>query len=203
VSGDATVGSILTADPGTWSDPAATFTYTWLRCDGSGACTAIDGAVAATYALTGNDLGSSVGVEVTASGAAGSGTADSNFVGPVVLPAPPAVITPPSISGDPIVGSILTADPGTWSDPAATFTYAWLRCRGSGPCIAIDETQGSTYTLADDDLGFSMRVEVTASNAGGTATAESTPTDPVGVAHSGDPEPGDLSIGAGSYSLRR
>jgi hypothetical protein len=184
VGGEVTVGSILTADPGTWSDPAATFSDAWLRCDGSGACTAIDGAVGTTYVLTADDVGYSVGVEVTASGATGTGVSGSNLVGPVVLQAPPVVVTAPSISGDATVGSILTADPGTWSDPTATFTYAWLRCGGSGPCTAINGADGSTYTLTDDDLGSSIRVEVTASNAGGTATAESTSTDPVGPTHS-------------------
>jgi hypothetical protein len=207
ISGDATVGSTLTADPGTWSDPAATFTYAWLRCQGSGTCTAINGAVGTTYALTTDDLGSSVGVEVAASGVTGTGTADSSLVGPVVAPqGPPVVVTAPSVSGDATVGSTLTADPGTWSDPAATFTYAWLRCDSSGACTATGGASGSTYTLTDNDLGSSIRVEVTASNAGGTATAESTSTDPVGPpAHGRDPDAvaGDPSRAAYSRSARR
>jgi hypothetical protein len=204
VSGDATVGSTLTADPGTWSDPDATFTYAWLRCDGSGACAAIDGATDTTYVLGSDDVGSSVGVEVTASGIGGTGTADSNLIGPVVPQGPPVVLTAPAISGDPSVGSTLTADPGTWSDPDATFTYAWLRCQGNGHCAAIDGAAAGTYTLTDDDLGFSIRVEVTASGAGGTATAESTPTDPVRPAPPGpEPPAGDPSVVAESRSARR
>jgi hypothetical protein len=181
VSGDAIVGSVLTAAPGTWSDPAATFSYAWLRCDAAGACAAIDGADGTTYALTADDLGSSIGVEVTATGVGGSGTADSSPVGPVAALAPPSVLTLPSVSGDAIVGSALIADPGTWSDPAATFSYAWLRCRGNGrgSCMTIEGADGTTYTLVTDDLHFLLRVEVTAANAGGTATALSTPTAPV------------------------
>jgi len=181
VSGDAIVGSVLTADPGTWSDPAATFAYAWLRCEVGGACATIDGVSGTTYTLTADDLGSSIGVEVTATGVGGSGIADSSLVGPVVALAPPSVVTLPSVSGDAIVGSILTADPGTWSDPAATLTYAWLRCHGngSGSCMTIEEADGTTYTLVTDDLHFLLRVEVTAANAGGTATALSTPTAPV------------------------
>ncbi len=180
VSGDAIVGATLTADPGTWSDPTATFTYAWLRCDDSGSCTPI-GAGGTTYTLTADDLGSSIGVEVTATTAAGTGDAGSNLVGPVVPQPPPVVVTLPSVSGDAIVGSILTADPGTWSDPTATFSYAWLRCHGneSDSCTPIEGADGTTYILTSDDLDFLMRVEVTAANAGGTATAESTPTAPV------------------------
>ena len=36
-------------------------------------------------------------------------------------------MTPPSVSGTPAYASRLTADPGTWSDPAVTFTYQWRR----------------------------------------------------------------------------
>jgi hypothetical protein len=75
----------------------------------------------------------------------------------------------------------LTADPGTWSDPAATFTYGWLRCHGngSGSCTTIEGADGTTYTIVTDDLHFLLRVEVTAANAAGTATALSAPTAPV------------------------
>lgn len=179
VTGDATVGSTLTVDPGTWSDPAATFTYAWLRCVAAVACTQIDGATDPTYVLTADDVGYWVGAEVTASGVSGSASADSNLVGPVVLTAPPAVVSAPSISGDATVGSLLTADPGTWSDPAATFTYDWLRCDGNGGCTPIDGAIDPTYTLTADELGHSVRVEVTAANAGGTTTAQSPPIGPV------------------------
>lgn len=179
VTGDAAVGSMLTADPGTWSDPAATFIYAWQRCDISGACTAIGGATGSAYTPTTDDLGYWVRVEVTATGVSGTGTADSNVVGPVVLTAPPAVVSAPSLSGETTVGSTLAADPGIWSDPAATFTYAWLRCNGNGPCTTVDGADDITYTLVTADLGHWIRVDVTAANAGGTAIAQSTPTGPV------------------------
>ena len=110
--------------------------------------------------LTGDDVGFSIEVTVTATNAGGTGSAGSNLVGPVVSQAPPAVVTPPSVSGDAIVGSTLTADPGTWSDPAATFTYAWLRCPGdgSGSCTTIGGANGKTYVLTGDDVGFSIEV---------------------------------------------
>ncbi len=206
VSGDVTVGSTLTADPGTWSDPAATLGYAWLRCHRRGHCSTIDGADGSTYLLTRHDVRHRIEVEVTATNAGGAGTADSSRVGPVVLPAPPAILTAPSVSGDVTVGSTLTADPGTWSDPAATLGYAWLRCDGSGTCTAIDGADASTYVLTGDDSGVSIEVEVTATSAGGTATADSTPTEPVGQAPPGDPPgplAGDPSIAAESRSTRR
>jgi hypothetical protein len=207
LSGDGTVGSTLTADPGTWSDPAATLTDNWLRCHslGSGSCSTIDGATGTTYTLTSDDEGYRIEFEVTATNPGGSATADSNQIGPVV-PAPPVLVTAPSLSGDATVGSTLTADPGTWNDPAATLTYSWLRCDSSGgSCSAIDGADGTTYTLTEDDLDSSIRVEVTATNAAGTATADSTPTDPIGPAPPGDPQPvaGDSSVAGESRSTRR
>jgi hypothetical protein len=178
ISGNPMVGSTLTVDPGTWSDPAATFTYAWERCDDSGACTTIDGAAGTTYVVTGDDVGVHIQVVVTAANAGGTGHAESNVVGPVV-PQPPAVVTAPSLSGDAIVGSTLAVDPGTWSDPAATFTYAWQRCDDSGTCTAIDGVDGTRYVLTGDDAGFHIQVVVTAANAGGTGNADSNLVGPV------------------------
>jgi hypothetical protein len=179
ITGDAIVGSTLSADPGNWSDPTATFSYAWLRCDASGSCTTIDGIDGTTYVLIGDDVGFHIGVTVTAANAGGTGSADSNLVGPVV-PQAPTVVTSPSVSGDAIVGSTLTADPGSWSDPAATFSYAWLRCDDDGDdCMTIEAADGAAYKLTGDDLGFRIEVAVTAANAGGATTAQSAPTAPV------------------------
>ena len=125
ISGDAIVGQQLTADPGRWSDPDATFAFVWQRCDGLGICRTIDGATGAKHDVTADDLGNSLLVEVTASNRGGATKADSLPTDPVV-PAAPSVVTGPTISGDAVVGSTLTVDPGGWSDPAATFSYAWL-----------------------------------------------------------------------------
>ena len=181
IDGDAIVGSTLTADPGTWSDPAATFTYAWLRCDGSGACTTIDGANNATYTLRGNDIGFGIAVTVNAANAGGVGSAESAPTAPVShpLPGPPVSTGPPSVTGDAAVGSTLTADPGSWSDPAATFSYAWQRCDISAACAAIDGATGSVYTPTTDDLGYWVRVEVTATGVSGIGSADSNVVGPV------------------------
>ena len=123
ISGNGVVGGTLTAAPGDWSDSSANFTYTWERCDGNGSCTAIDGAEDKTYELVPADSDAFVRVRVTAHVDGASVSSVSASVGPVT-PAAPTALIEPSISGDVIVGSTLTADPGTWSDPAATLSYA-------------------------------------------------------------------------------
>ena len=184
ISGDSVVGSTLTASSGTWSDPAAALSYSWRRCDDTGNCTPIDGATATTYTLTSGDVGSSIRIRVTAANAGGQNTATSSAtaqVGPAPTPAP-SDTTLPSISGDAIVGSTLTADPGSWTDPSAAFSYAWQRCDASGACTTIDGATNATYTPTGDDLGDTIIVSVTAANAGGQNTATSVATAQVGPA---------------------
>ncbi|HVU76647.1 MAG TPA: hypothetical protein VHC67_03625 [Gaiellaceae bacterium] len=186
IAGDLFSGSTLTANLGTWSDSAATLTVAWLRCDASGACAPIDGAVAGTYALTDADVGSTIEIVVTAVGPTGTGSTTSAAtaaVGPTPPPPPPppppapGIVTPPAIAGDATVGSTLTADPGTWSDPAAALGLQWERCDATATtCTPIDGATGSTYTVATEDLGSTLELAVTATNAGGSGGATSAPT---------------------------
>ena len=90
VSGDAQVGSMLTATPGTWSDSTAKFVYQWQRCDASGAnCVAITGANDPSYTAVDEDAGSTLRVEVTATNRFGSAKADSDVTVVVVTVPPP------------------------------------------------------------------------------------------------------------------
>ena len=75
VSGTGTVGSTLTTTNGSWNFTPTGFTYQWQR---SGA--AIAGATASTYKLVTANSTKNVGCLVTASNAAGFGTAASNVI---------------------------------------------------------------------------------------------------------------------------
>src|SRR4029077_15370547 len=81
---------------------------------------------------------------------------------PVEEPQPLSWLAPPTISGRGVVGSTLTAAPGSWSDATATFSYAWQRCDGNGSCSPIDGADGTTYTLGRVDRDAFVRVVVTA-----------------------------------------
>ncbi len=175
ITGRDVVGSTLTAAPGSWSDATATFTYAWERCDGNGSCASIDGADGMTYTLIGADRGAFVRVRVTAQSGGASVSKASASVGPVSPPAPTA-IAGPSIFGDAVVGAKLVADAGRWSDPEAKFTFVWQRCDGTGSCTPIADATGAKYAPSVEDLGSSLRVEVTAENDGGSNSAYSPPT---------------------------
>lgn len=84
-------------------------------------------------------------------------------------PAAPANLSPPAISGAATVGATASCSPGTWSaSPAPSISYQWKR--GGSP---IPGATSSAYVLQADDAGAEVTCAVTASNASGSASAES------------------------------
>jgi hypothetical protein len=68
ISGPATVGSQLTASPGTWTESPSSFAFKWYRCTANGStCKKIRHATSASYVLAQGDVGSAVKVSVVAS----------------------------------------------------------------------------------------------------------------------------------------
>jgi hypothetical protein len=175
LSGTPLVGQTLTAGTGTWSNQPTRYTYAWGRCDASGAnCTAIAGATARTYTLTSADAGLTVRVAVTARNRHGSMTAISAASQAVV--GPPVNTALPTISGTVAQGQLLTAVVGTWTG-SPTFTFQWRRCDATGgACVDIAGATGQTYLLGAADMGTTIRVAVTGTNAAGSASAVSAQT---------------------------
>lgn len=79
----------------------------------------------------------------------------------------PANSVLPAISGLLANGSVLTAYPGTWTQPA-TFTYQWKK-----DTVNIGGATNATYTTVGGDATHSITVVVTATNAVGSASATS------------------------------
>ena len=68
------------------------------------------------------------------------------------VPAAPANITLPAISGVTKVGKTLKAANGTWSNGPPKFTYRWLRCSAAGTvCKGIKAATGRSYRLVEAD----------------------------------------------------
>ena len=122
----------------------------------------------------------------------------------VIIPQPPAATAAPGIAGTATNLQTLAATLGSWTNNPTKFAYAWQDCDASGAnCTAISGATASTYTLALSDVGDTIRVAVTATNAGGSATATSAPTAviaPVLTPWANTPVPGLLAAPAVSGS---
>jgi hypothetical protein len=90
---------------------------------------------------------------------------------------------PPSRSGAPEVGQVMTCSPGTWSGvPAFAFQFiADTTGLGglSGAGVILQSGSSPTYTLAAADLGQRVYCVVQAANAGGTGTSVTADTPPI------------------------
>lgn len=152
-SGTPTVGSVLTAKPGTWGPSPVTFRYEWLR----GGKT-ISGATKKTYTLVSADAGHEISVRITGSKSGyttvtrTSGTVDAKW-GFTSSPSP-------KVTGTVAAGRQLRADVGTWK-PAPTLSYQW-RVDGSDVAGATS----STWTVPEWAAGRLVTVEVTAKKSG-------------------------------------
>lgn len=95
----------------------------------------------------------------------------------------PANTGEPVISGMTLEGQVLSTTNGSWSGTQPmTFSYRWVRCGADGGapdgsnCSPISGANGKTYTLRGGDVGFRLRVRVTATNSSGSARVASNPT---------------------------
>ena len=181
IAGTAIEGDTLTASNGNWEGSPTAYAYQWQDCiSRTTGCTAIDGATASTYELTANDVGLAIRVVVTATNEDGSTSATSRATALVTAatsppPAPPTDTTLPRISGTPIEGDTLKATAGTWEGSPTSYAYQWEDCTGAS-CTKISGATTSTHKLTTSDVGHTLTVVVTATNAGGSTPATSPAT---------------------------
>ena len=178
ITGTPKVGETLTAQNGTWSNSPTAFQYQWQRCDATGAgCANIGGATAKTYLLTSADAGHTMRVRVTGINAEGAVNARSAQTAAVAPSAAPRNTARPTIEGNEEAGEELTVDEGSWTNSPTSYTYQWQRCDIDAiECGRITGATGKTYGVRNSDVGFRLRVEVTAKNANGSGSALSAPS---------------------------
>ena len=172
INGTAQVGESLTADAAGIEDgnglDRVQFRFQWVSNDGS-ADADITGATDSTYTLVAADEGKTVKVRVSLTdrgGYAESLTSDAtdtvSFAVQQQVANSPAAGAP-AISGTAQVGETLTADTSGIADDDGlsnvSYSYQWIRNDGSSDSDITSAT-GSSYTLAADDEGRTIKVKV-------------------------------------------
>jgi hypothetical protein len=168
ITGTANAGYTLTGHTGTWKgSPTIAFAYQWLR---SGM--PIVGATNPTYTLVDGDAGNPISLQVTASNGYGTPQTATSQAPAIGVGIAPSNTVAPTVGGNATDGWRLTAHPGSWTgSPTIAIAYAWLRCdSGGNNCDVLTGQTGSTYTLTHADVGGTIAVQVTGTNAYGDTT---------------------------------
>lgn len=215
ISGTPRVGETLRTTRGEWIGFGSfTFTYQWRRCRGAGRpdasdCARIGRARGERYLVRPADVGFRIRAQVTAANSAGSTTATSNPTEVVAavtpLPTAPRATAEPRLSGTAQVGEVLRTTRGSWTGTEPiTYAFRWRRCDGRGSsdasnCAVIGNAGNATYVVRQEDVGSRIRSQVTATNARGSATSTSNPSEQVVAARptstSGPAISGSLVVG--------
>jgi hypothetical protein len=161
ITGNLTQGSVITLDPGTWTNSPSTANV--LRRN-SGPLNDRVVVTGNTYTIQAVDVGCTLTYEVTATNGTTysrgtSLTSELVVASGLGLPSPSS---PPLISGTAQVGQTLSVSDGIWSNTPSGFTRQW---RKNGMNIA--GATGATYVLQPGDAGGSITAAVTATNATG------------------------------------
>jgi len=154
----------------------------WQRCDPAGnGCTDIAGATGAERVLTLADRGATLRAIVTAVNGTGTDSIASGASAVVALAAPRNLVAPAVAPYTGLRdGTTLTSSDGGWAgSQPMTLGYRWERCKAT--CATVPGAAGPTYMLATTDVGFTLRLVVTASNGAGSTSQASPQTGIVGT----------------------
>jgi hypothetical protein len=195
--GAPTIGTATTTGATT-----ATVSYTAPASDGGAAITSytatsspggltgtLSQAGSGTITVSGLTSGIAYTFTVTATNSVGTSAASgaSNSITTYSLPVNTVA---PVVSGTATTGYTLTTTNGTWTGTPASFTYSY-QWRRAG--VNISGATSSSYTLSSLDQGSAVSCVVTATNAGGSTSANSNATSAV-VAATTPSAPQNLSV---------
>jgi hypothetical protein len=164
-----------TADVGVPSGPRTKVGVAWLRRFSGGVVLVNPSPATAQHVELGGSYLLADGTAVTSLTIAPT---DGLVLRAAAASAPPVNTALPTVSST-RRGTVLVASTGTWSGAPTSFAYQWLRCDASGAgCTRVLTATQPSYQIASGDVSYSFRVAVTASNAGGSATATSAAASP-------------------------
>jgi hypothetical protein len=178
IDGDAIAGTTVTANPGTWNLPARRlgFTYQWTSNG-----VPIAGATGESYTVPSSQLGTALGLTVTAT-VAGSTPVAINTRAKTVKGSDGgttfASTSAPVITGTVQSGQTVTATPGGFNVPTTdvALAYQW-KLAG----VDIAGATAPTYTIPSSAIGKGLSVVVSGTFAGATASSTSLAATVVGT----------------------
>jgi hypothetical protein len=90
------------------------------------------------------------------------------------FPSPPTNSAVPVLTGTARTGQSLSATTGSWTGSPTSYSYQWQRSLTSGgSLIDIAGATNPTYTVSEFDVGYFIKVSVSATNGIGTSSAAS------------------------------
>jgi hypothetical protein len=182
ISGNPDDGETLYADPGAWGGTETEVAYQWERCNAAGGeCGDIVGATGSEYGVGEADVGSTLRARVGAINALGSLTAISPATEAIGATTTLQNTWAPSIAGTTEKGQTQTVNAGSWLGTATIgYSYQWQRCDRYGyGCEAIEGATATTYVPGAGDVGSALRVQVSATEVGGTVMRTTPATEPI------------------------
>lgn len=163
-----------------------------------------------------SSAGASAAVVATGSGGGGSGFDDispaagdvqnppggAGASGVVILryiPSAPTISASAAITGTTTFGQTLTSSTGSWNYGPTSYTYQWSRSSTlGGTYTTIVGATSNSYVVNSSDVGYYLKVAVTATNIVGSNTDTSTATSVVNTASSS----ATVSLAAGNLVFR-
>jgi hypothetical protein len=192
-------GTLTNTNLGTWTNTPTSYARQWRRgtpSAGGGEPSGysnISGATSSTYVTTSADNDKYIICQITATNAVGNNSAASNSI--YISKYAPVSLLPYTLSGTPIVGATLTAleQIGSWKSTTTntddtypdTFEYEWSYADGTiRQSTALNGINQNTYLIVNADLNQQIRVRVTGTNTGGSATSAYTTSGTVTTTYS-------------------
>lgn len=126
--------------------------------------------------------------QAPASASLWSGSAPHNTAAPAITPEIPTM------------GVSASASAGTWSGSPVAYRYQWQRCNSAGEsCVAIAGATNEAYNPSAADFGRKLRVEVQATNGGGSNVAYSAASKVIAFSLSYQSKFGSSGTGSGQF----
>jgi hypothetical protein len=86
----------------------------------------------------------------------------------------PILVAPATVTGTAQQGQTLTAGNGSWGDEPDSYAYQWQHCDAAGTnCTDVAGATAATYAVTAADVGFTLHVDVTATNRFGSTKSQS------------------------------